>query len=107
MQEIKFDPSINIFQQRDISLDYIFNPKSVAVVGATEKENSVGRTVLWNLLSNPFGGTVYPVNPKRPSVLGIKAYPSLSKIPGKVDLVVIVTPSKTVPSIIEEWLLPL
>ena len=102
MKEIKFDPSINIFQQRDDSLDNIFNPKTVAVVGATEKENSVGRTVLWNLLSNPFGGTIFPVNPKRSSVLGIRAYPSLSKVPENVDLAIIVTPAKSVPAIIEE-----
>ena len=50
-------------------LDAIFNPTSVAVIGATEKEGSVGRTILWNLLSSPFGGTVYPVNPTRPAIL--------------------------------------
>src|SRR6185369_7235862 len=53
-------------------LDAIFAPKSVAVVGATEKSGSVGRTVLWNLMNTPFGGPIYPVNPTRPSVLGIK-----------------------------------
>lgn len=102
MEGMKFDPSINFLQRRDVSLDHIFYPKSVAVVGATEKENSVGRTVLWNLLSSPFGGTIYPVNPKRPSVLGIKAYPTLSDLPEKVDLAVIVVPAKAVPSVIEE-----
>src|SRR5512143_2727316 len=44
-------------------LDAIFAPKSVAVIGATERPGSVGRTILWNLISTPFGGTVYPVNP--------------------------------------------
>ena len=48
-------------------LDPFFNPRSVAVIGATEKAGSVGRTVFWNLISSPFGGTVYPVNPNRPS----------------------------------------
>ena len=63
-------------------LDAIFAPKSVAVVGATEKAGSVGRTLLWNLISNPFGGTVFPVNPTaRDSVLGIKAYPTLAALP--------------------------
>jgi acetyltransferase len=80
----------------------LFNPKSVAVVGATEKPNSVGRTVLWNLISSPFGGTVYPINPNRPSVLGIKAYPSLAACPGDVDLIVVCTPAKTVQGIIAE-----
>src|SRR5512142_1604067 len=83
-------------------LDHIFTPQSVAVVGATEKAGSVGRTVLWNLISSPFGGTVFPINPKRPSVLGIRAYPSLKDVPEKVDLAVIVTPAPSVPGIIKE-----
>lgn len=74
----------------------------MAVVGATEQAGSVGRTILWNLISNPFGGTVFPVNPKRSSVLGIKAYPSLSALPDKVELAVIVTPAATVPGVIAE-----
>ena len=53
-----------------------FSPKTVAVIGATENPDTVGRTMLWNLVTSPFGGTVYPVNPKRPSVLGVKAYKS-------------------------------
>jgi acetyltransferase len=48
-------------------LDVFFRPKSVAVIGATETPGSVGRTLLWNLVTSPFGGTVYPVNPKRPA----------------------------------------
>src|SRR6266702_2553888 len=83
-------------------LDAIFEPKNVAVVGATEKAGSVGRTILWNLISSPFGGTVYPINPKRSNVLGIRAYPSLSDVPEQIDLAVIVTPAPTVPDIIKE-----
>lgn len=83
-------------------LDAIFAPKSVAVIGATAKADSVGRTILWNLISNPFGGTVYPVNPKYSSVLGIRAYPSVSAIPEQVDLAVIVTPSTSVPALMQE-----
>jgi len=83
-------------------LDVIFTPRNVAVIGATEKQGSVGRTVLWNLISNPFGGTVFPVNPKRPNVLGVKAYPDLKSVPEKVDLAVIVTPSPSVPPIIRQ-----
>src|SRR5919107_1125433 len=83
-------------------LDAIFAPRNVAVIGATEAANSVGRTVLWNLISNPFGGTVFPVNPKRPSVLGIKAYPNIAAVPEKVDLAVVVTPAPAVPAIIGE-----
>ena len=78
-------------------LDSIFVPKSVAVVGATEKVGSVGRTVLWNLMNTPFGGPIYPVNPTRPSVLGIKAYPKLASLPEKPDLVVVTTPAAIIP----------
>jgi acetyltransferase len=74
----------------------------VAVVGATERQGSVGRTILWNLITNSFGGTVYPVNITRPSVLGIKAYPSIGDIPDAVDMAVIVVPAKYVPGVIEE-----
>jgi acetyltransferase len=83
-------------------LDVFFTPKTVALVGATENPGSVGRTILWNLVTSPFGGTVYPVNPKRPSVLGVKAYPSISDIPEQVDLAVIVTPPPSIPGIIRE-----
>jgi acetyltransferase len=83
-------------------LDVFFSPENVAVVGATETPGSVGRTILWNLISSPFGGTVYPVNLKRPSVLGIKAYPSVSAVPAQVDLAVIITPAPTIPGIIRD-----
>ncbi len=83
-------------------LDAIFEPGAVAVVGATEKTGSVGRSILWNLISNPFGGTVYPVNPKRANVLGIRAYPTIAAVPEPVDLAVVVTPAPTVPRVIAE-----
>lgn len=83
-------------------LNAFFEPKSVAVVGATERVGSVGRTLLWNLISHPFGGIVFPVNPKQSSVLGIKAYPRLSSLPEPVDLAVIATPAPTVPDLIAE-----
>jgi acetyltransferase len=83
-------------------LDVFFQPKNVAVIGATEAAGSVGRTTLWNLISSPFGGTVFPVNPKRPSILGIKAYPSVKDVPAEVDLAVIVTAAQTVPSVLQE-----
>ncbi len=83
-------------------LDAMFAPKSVAVIGATERAGSVGRAVLWSLVSSPFGGTVYPVSDKRASVLGIKAYKSVTDLPEAVDLAVIVTPAATVPGVIRE-----
>jgi acetyltransferase len=87
-------------QQR--ALESFFRPQNVAVIGATEATGSVGRTILRNLISSPFGGTVFPVNPKRPSVMGIKAYGSVAEVPAQVDLAVIVTPSSTVPRVIAD-----
>lgn len=83
-------------------LDPFFAPRSVAVIGATETPGKVGRTLVWNLISSPFGGTVFPVNSSRSSVLGLKAYPNLAALPDPVELAVIVTPAPTVPGLIEE-----
>ena len=58
--------------------------------------------ILWNLISSPFGGTIYPVNPNRPNVLGIRSYPRIVEVPEPVDLAVVVTPASTVPQIIAE-----
>jgi len=96
------DPAQDIYQYTANPLRSIFAPKNVAVIGATEKEGSVGRTILWNLISSPFGGAVFPINPKRPSLLGIKAYPSIKDVPDQVDLAVIVTPSTGIPDLIAE-----
>ncbi len=97
-----FDPAHDLFHFEVQPLDSIFKPKNVAVIGATEKQGSVGRTIVWNLISSPFGGAVFPVNPNRPSVLGIKAYPAIASVPDRVDLAVIVTPAPTVPAIVGE-----
>jgi acetyltransferase len=83
-------------------LNAILAPNNIAVIGATEKEGSVGRTIMKNLMTNTFGGTIFPVNPKRPNVLGIKSYPTISDVPEKVDLAIIVTPAPSVPSIVKE-----
>ena len=96
------DPVVDVLEEGKHPLDSLFRPKRVAVVGATDKEGSVGRTLLKNLISNPFGGVVYPVNPKRDHVLGILAFPSIEACPGQVDLVIVVTPAKTVPGVIRE-----
>src|SRR5271167_2149442 len=98
----KADPSSDVYRTESHPLDPLFAPSSVAVIGATERVGSVGRSVLWNLLSSPFGGTVFPVNSKRPNVLGIKAYPKVSDLPDKVDLVVLTTPADTVPDLLAE-----
>ncbi|MBE9205663.1 bifunctional acetate--CoA ligase family protein/GNAT family N-acetyltransferase [Nostoc sp. LEGE 06077] len=97
------DRAFDILQAEKLNpLDAIFAPQTVAVIGASETPGSVGRTLLWNLITNPFGGTVFPINPKRQSVLGIKAYPKIADIPEAIDLAVIATPAPTVPGIIAE-----
>jgi acetyltransferase len=83
-------------------LNRIFNPKSIAVIGASDRENSIGAKILSNLIGAGYKGSVFPVNPSRQTVQGITAYPSVTKIPLKVDLAVIVTPARTVPQIVEE-----
>ncbi|HTB82798.1 MAG TPA: bifunctional acetate--CoA ligase family protein/GNAT family N-acetyltransferase [Candidatus Sulfotelmatobacter sp.] len=83
-------------------LDPILAPKSVAVIGATERKRSVGRTVLHNLVSGGFEGKIYPVNPIQESILGLHAFPNVAALPEVPDLAVIITPPKTVPGIIKE-----
>src|SRR5579859_5459793 len=80
----------------------IFHPRTVAVIGATEKPASVGRTVLRNLLDHPFGATIFPINPNRANVLGIRCYPNIASIGEPVDLVIVVTPAATVPDVLRE-----
>jgi len=83
-------------------LDAIFAPESVAVIGATSRPGTVGRTVLENLLHGGFRGKVYAVNAQHEEVLGLKAYKSVRDIPGPVDLAVVATPAATVSRIIGE-----
>jgi len=82
-------------------LDNIFKPESLAVIGASEKEGSVGATLMQNIVEG-FEGDIYPVNIDRDEVMDIEAFSSVSEIEGEVDLAVIATPSKTVPGIIDE-----
>src|SRR3954449_10871299 len=101
MSTVKPSPS-SVVTSSTHPLDVFFTPKNVAVIGATETPGSVGRTTLWNLMSTPFGGAVFPVNPKRSSVLGIKAYPGILQVPETVELAVVVTPAQGIPRIIHE-----
>lgn len=96
------DPSQNFMERLPQPLDAIFLPKTVAVFGAKDDLGSVGRTIMANLLSGSFGGSLYPINPHRKEVLGIKAYPRIAEVPEAIDLGIIVTPAKTVPGIIKD-----
>jgi acetyltransferase len=84
------------------TLSYFFSPASVAVIGATDREGSVGATVLKNLLTGTYKGRIYAVNPRRAEVFGLACYTSIGAVPEAVDLVVVVTPAGTVPSIVSE-----
>ena len=83
-------------------LNALFDPRSVAVIGATERSGTVGRTVLQNLLAPDFKGKVYAVNPQHSRVLGIEAYKNIASVPEPVDLAVLATPAATVPALIGE-----
>jgi acetyl coenzyme A synthetase (ADP forming)-like protein len=83
------------------SLEKLFNPASVAIVGATPKEGKVGRAILENFI-NRFRGRIYPVNPSYSEVLGLKCYKSISELPETPDLVVIAIPAPGVPAVLRE-----
>ncbi len=97
-----FEPAHDLLRTRLGPLDVFVRPRSVAVIGATETPGTVGRALVENLLASTFGGRVFPVNPKRATVLGQTAYPRLADVPAEVDLAVIATPAATVPGIIRE-----
>jgi acetyltransferase len=96
------DKSHDVLRSEARPLDALFKPRSVAVIGATEREGSVGRAVVSNLHIPAFQGKIYPVNPKHSSILGLAAYPSIREAPEPVDLAVIATPAATVPAIVKE-----
>ena len=92
----------NIWHKRRSPLSAMLAPRSIALIGATENAGSVGRTLVENINNPSFRGRFYPVNPKRDTVLGVKAYRSVADLPERVDLAVISTPAPSVPAIITE-----
>ncbi|MEQ8194048.1 MAG: CoA-binding protein, partial [Rhodospirillales bacterium] len=84
------------------NLDKLFKPRSVAVIGASNRQRSVGATVMHNLLNGGFEGPVMPVNPNEKAVAGVLSYPSITDLPHSADLAVICTPPPTVPEIVEQ-----
>ena len=84
------------------NLKYIFSPKSIAVIGASTRQESVGRALFSNILFSGYSGIVYPVNPKARGILGVRAYRSVWDIPETVDLAVVIVPRGNVPAVIEE-----
>src|ERR1700730_11818143 len=84
------------------NLDAIFRPRSIALIGASNRAGSVGRVTAENLLAGGFDGPIIPVNPKHVSVVGVLAYPDVASMPVVPDLAVICTPPQTVPGLIAE-----
>lgn len=102
-----FHVHIHIFaavgkQMKKHYLNKVFEPRSVAVIGASERESSVGAQVLRNIRESGFAGDIYPVNPKHEEVQGLHAYPSLADIDHPVDLVVIAIPSQYIPEVMHQ-----
>jgi acetyltransferase len=85
-----------------LNLDKIFDPKSVAIIGASDKEGSVGHAIVKNLTELGYAGKVYLVNLRKPEILGMKTYQKIEQIPEAIDLAMIATPAKTVPDVMEE-----
>ncbi len=77
--------------------DKLFSPKSVAIIGASQKALSIGNVITKNLLKYEYKGAIYPINPKADEILGVKAYPSILDVPGEVDLAHMVIPAKFAP----------
>ena len=83
-------------------LDKIFNPRSVAIIGASDEEGTVGYALMKNFTEHGFEGKIYPVNIRKTEIHGLKAYQTVEQIPEPVDLAVIATPAKIVPDIVEQ-----
>jgi len=94
---------ITVAQCANLSgVDTFFNAKSVAIYGASPSPNSVGQAIVQNFIKPQYEGTVYAVNPKYTSVLGIPCYPTLVDIPEPVDMVVVAVPARITPRVFED-----
>ena len=84
------------------TLDPIFRPRSIAVIGASTRRGAIGREIVHNLISGDFQGKLFPVNPRAEFIHSIKAYPSILEVPDAVDLAIIVVPAAVVPAVADE-----
>ncbi len=85
-----------------VDLQYLFKPRSIAIIGATNREGSVGRALFANVLMNGYTGVVYPINMRAKSVLGVKAYDSVLDVPDEIELAVLLVPALAVPATLAE-----
>lgn len=102
MSDVQAGDAHNLFRTRTNPLRYFFEPTAVAVVGATEQPGSVGQAVMRNLTTGSFRGAVFPINPKRETVQGLKCHGRLLDVPDPIDLAIVVTPAKTVPDVVAD-----
>src|ERR1019366_8198451 len=84
------------------TLERLFEPRSIAVLGASNTPHRVGNVIMRNLLEGGFSGPIMPVNPKYRAVAGVLSYPDVANLPETPDLAVIATPPVTVPRLIAE-----
>ncbi|MEE8179757.1 MAG: CoA-binding protein, partial [bacterium] len=83
-------------------MEKLFNPKSIAVIGASRQEGKVGHSVLKNLLQYGYPGKIYPINPKAEEILKTRTYSTIFAVEGEIDLAVVAIPSQFVPSILRD-----
>jgi len=83
-------------------MDRLMNPRSVAVIGASDTEGKIGNSVMKNLINGGYAGEIFPINPKAAEIMGRKAYPSIGDVPGEVDVAVFAVPAKFVPGALTE-----
>jgi len=96
------EPSRQLFAAPKADLTAVFEPRSVAIIGASTTPGKAGFNILENLLRLGYKGTVYPVNPKAEEILGLKAYPVVDQIPGQVDAAIIATPARVVVDVMRD-----
>lgn len=92
----------NAISKKVRNLDAVFNPESIAVIGASKEPNKIGHVIVKNFIDGGFAGRIYPINPNAEEILGLRAYPSVLQIKEKVDSAVIAVPAAAVAAVLEE-----
>ncbi len=98
MEAALLEPVVNTVTE----LDSLFKPKSIAIIGASQKELSIGNVIIKNLVHYGYTGAIYPINPKMSEIRGIKAYTSIFEVEGNIDLAHVIVPAPAVPQVIED-----
>ncbi|HEC88716.1 MAG TPA: CoA-binding protein [Thermoplasmata archaeon] len=83
-------------------LEPLFNPKNIAIIGASHHEGKIGHTVVKNIVNSGYKGRIYPINPKGGEILGNKVYKNISEVEGKIDLSIIVVPARIAVDVMDE-----